>query len=1008
MLRPHCLFIYLIFAAQTVWAQPLSYAFQTVTTAQGLTSGNVGAIGQDRYGYIWLGTSDGVNCYDGYSVQTFEHQFGDSTSIIPSNVRYIYSDSNGRLWICFLHGLMEYDFSKKQFRQYGAGKISWVGPVIETASGILHIASRQGLVKLETASGNLHLYRDEPNANVLLSTQIGDMQLHRNKLYMSRDTGLVLMDLQSQKTTKVPLPACLRGQRIHRFRIMDDGTVWVTARSAPTLIFRTDLNFQDCRVYRDLEFAQDGLPNIVTAIFKDAQNRLWATTGQAGLALYDAQTDRFQTIDNNPYLPNSIPGNNINCAFQDKNGFIWLGISGIGASWFHPDRNLFQTLLPGSDENNEGSRWARSAVEAPDGTLWLATGSGLFQYDRRTGKYRGFQNRKGKPTVLHDNSVRGLCLDRQGRLWIGTATGVNRYNLASGRMEFLTEKDGLPEAYYLVIAEDRQGTLWFGGTRDGHFYLPAGETKARSIREHPVLGLYAGLFGHSIFEDSRGLLWFGLDGRGLLCFNPTEGTARHWERTPENDSTLIGNFVFNVTEDSNGVIWASTSNGLSAIDPSTFQFTNFDRARGLPANRTSGVLADRHNRIWVGSSQGLLLFDSTRQRIRRFNVHDGLPTDEFSDLSPCKLRDGSFLFSTRRGFLLFDPERYTPRHAELPLLLSSVRVFNRPFDTALNSEELEEIYFPPGQNFFSLEMTALNFRNPRQTWYAYRMEPYDLQWTYTRERLANYTDVPAGNYTFRYKATTDPNNWDVPEQTLRIRVGEYWYRSNWFWSILGLGLLALAGWFALRRVRYRRALHQLERKAQALAKEKAQVQYENLTQQLNPHFLFNSLASLGSLIRFEPQKAGTFLNALSKMYRYMLQSPDNERVRLSDEIEFAGHFIHLQHTRFGDALQVHFDIDEAYANHEIVPVTLQNLLENAIKHNTLDEESPLRIEIVTENGYLLVRNNIQRRNMVETSNKQGLNKLRSLYQYLTDKPLKTSEENGWFIVQIPLLPPRRT
>lgn len=1008
MLRLYCLFILLICAAQAVRAQPLSYAFQTVTTAQGLTSGNVGAIGQDHYGYLWFGTPDGLNRYDGYTVQTFEHQYGDSTSILPSNVRYIFSDSNGRLWICFLHGLMEYDFSKKQFRQYGAGKIFWAGPVVETAPGILHLASRQGLVRLETATGNLHFYRDEPNADALLSTQISEMQFHRNKLYMARDTGLILMDLRTQKTTKVALPLRLRGHRVHRLRIMEDGTVWLTSRDEPTLIFRTDLNFQDCRVYRDLEFAPDGLPNVVTAVFKDAQHRLWATTDQAGLALYDAQTDRFHTTRHNPYLPNSMPGNNITCVFQDKDGFVWLGMSGIGASWFHPDRNLFQTLLPGQDGNNVGSHWARAAVEASDGTLWMATGSGLYQYDRRTGRYRSFLNRKGKPKLLHDNSVYALCLDKQRRLWIGTATGVNRFDPATGRMAFLTEKDGLPLTYYLAIAQDRQGTIWIGGTHEGHYFLPAGETKFRNIREHPVLGLYAGLFGHCIFEDSRGLLWFGLDGRGLICFNPKENNANHWERIPGNDSTLIGNFVHGITEGPDGTIWVSTSNGLSAIDVSTFHFTNFDRARGLPANRTCGVLADQRNRLWVGSSQGLLLIDSTRQRIRRFNVHDGLPTDEFSNMPPCRLADGNFLFPTRRGFVLFNPEKYSRRNATLPLLLSSVRVFNRSFDTALNSEALEEIYFPPGQNFFSLEMTALNFRNPRQTWYAYRMEPYDQRWTYTRERPANYTDVPAGNYTFRYKATTDPNNWEVPERTLRIRVGEFWYRSNWFWGLVGMGLLTLAGWFALRRLRYRRALLQLERKAQALAKEKAQVQYENLTQQLNPHFLFNSLASLGSLIRFEPQKAGTFLNAMSKMYRYMLQSPDNELVSLSDEIEFAQHFIHLQHTRFGDALQVDFAIDEQYKNYEIVPVTLQNLLENALKHNTLDAESPLRIEVITENGYLVVRNTIQRRSIVETSNKQGLNKLRSLYQYLTDKPLKTGEENAWFIVKIPLLPPRRT
>lgn len=257
---------------------------------------------------------------------------------------------------------------------------------------------------------------------------------------------------------------------------------------------------------------------------------------------------------------------------------------------------------------------------------------------------------------------------------------------------------------------------------------------------------------------------------------------------------------------------------------------------------------------------------------------------------------------------------------------------------------------------------------------------------------------------FRYKATSDPNNWNGPEKQLRIRVGEYWYRSNWFWGTL-LFLAIGAGAIAFgRRSRLQQAVFDLERKAQALAKEKALVQYENLTQQLNPHFLFNSLASLGSLIRFDPKKASEFLEALSKMYRYILQSRDRETVPIREEAVFAEQFLKLQKTRFGAALQVRFHIDPALSERKIVPVTLQNLLENAMKHNTFDTEDPLVVDVFTENNCLVVRNNLQRRPIVETSNKQGLSRLQSLYQYLSDTPMTIHEDGQFFTVKLPLLP----
>jgi sensor histidine kinase YesM len=241
------------------------------------------------------------------------------------------------------------------------------------------------------------------------------------------------------------------------------------------------------------------------------------------------------------------------------------------------------------------------------------------------------------------------------------------------------------------------------------------------------------------------------------------------------------------------------------------------------------------------------------------------------------------------------------------------------------------------------------------------VEPFDQDWIYTSKREVNYTKVPAGDYTFRYKIITDNPDWNVPEKSVRIFISQVFYKTWWFIALLA-GLIG-AGIISLFRYRllHRENILVLKNKAQLLEKEKTLVMYENLKQHLNPRFLFNSLTSLSSLIRMDQEMAGDFLEKMSKVYRYILKNRDNETVPLSEELNFVNMFIQLQKTRFGNSLEVKISIDEETMYRKVPPVTLQNLVENAIKHNVADVDSPLVIEIYTEPDYLVVRNNLQQK-----------------------------------------------
>ncbi|HSC39714.1 MAG TPA: histidine kinase, partial [Chitinophagaceae bacterium] len=502
-----------------------------------------------------------------------------------------------------------------------------------------------------------------------------------------------------------------------------------------------------------------------------------------------------------------------------------------------------------------------------------------------------------------------------------------------------------------------------------------------------LLGPYAGKNVVSLFEDSRRRIWMGFYTSGLLMYDPAARQIQYWLKKDGDTSGISNNSVISVTEDKAGVIWAGTNEGLNFLDAKTGHFERYRDNEKISAEIISSLLADNRNRLWMASGRGMYMIDSARKSVKSFGLKDDLPSVDFNTQSACRLRNGDFIYPTLTGFVYFNPLLYADASDTLNVYISSFKVFGRALNDTTGFESVHALRLRPEENFFSLEMTALNYANPQQSWYAYKLEPFDKDWIYTRERLVNYTNVPGGDYVFHYRASSDSDNWTGAEKTLLIHVGTVYYKTWWFRLLLLL--LAAAVLYGLYRVRIRQQerLHVLQTKAQSLEKEKTQVMYESLKQQLNPHFLFNSLTSLSSLITTNPPNAKLFLDKMSKIYRYILKNRDSEVVPLAEEIKLAETYTQLQQTRFRKGLLVHMVVDEEYLHRKIAPVTIQNLVENAIKHNIIDEGAPLLIDIFVEDEYLVVRNNVQKKTFVETSNRQGLANMRSLYHYLSGRPV---------------------
>lgn len=1002
------LLLLLILLMPGVQAQRTANNFHHLTPNEGLSNDAVRGIGRDKYGFIWLGTNYGVNRFDGVQIKTWFNNPSDSTSLPNNFVRSLFGDSRGRIWIGSDPGFSEYDYQSNSFRRYTNERFNMVD-IDEDVNGDIWVATNRGLKKIDTAKRTLLdiEFRQDSLLSQILNGSIRDIHCDANGgIYMATGNGVLIYNESKKSLTRITAethPGLLPSNDITAITTDHKHQLLVGCRAGTGILIKINLSSGTAVQYDDFNRANaTNTPNTITKLYTDRQGRIWLGSSFWGLMLFDEKTGAIVKYQGSPLLQNSMNGTHASCFMQDPNGMLWVGTEGYGVNYFNPDQDIFSSIqmnqfLPKTLADN----WTRAATEDAQGNLWIGTGKGLSVYNPRHEPILNFTNEDTLYRALQSLSVRCLSSDPDGSVWIGTALGVNRYQPKTARMIAYDERDSVPRSFTWFIKRTRSGRTLVGNNRGLFEYRVASNT-FYDYRKHPQLGKYN--YGLRCFlEDSKGRWWIGTFNFGVLVYDPqSEKVLMHIQR----DSTrrgLSSNFLHDIQEDKHGNIWISTRYKLNCYHPATDSISIYSEKDGLPSDWVGSVLIDSMDRLWISTGKGLSVMNAQRKIMKTFSLQDGLLTTQFNDQPGYRMRDGRFVFPSLKGILIVNPLNFNWRDQSPVPFITSFRVLNKERITDLNLEEMKEISLAPEENFFSIDLVGLQFYHPEQNWYAYKLEGFDKDWIYTRKPTINYTNVPGGDYVFHYKSSSSINDWNVSAKSIKIYVATVFYKTTWFRILAAMlfsaGLLA----FYRYRIRQKERVMQLEGKAQSLEKEKAMVMYENLKQQLNPHFLFNSLTSLSGLIESDQKMAGNFLEQMSKIYRYILKNRDSEVVSLKEELDFVQVFINLQRTRFRDGLKVYINVNPDLLQMKIAPVTLQNLVENAIKHNIIDIDSPLQVDIYTDSNYVVVRNNLQKKNMVETSNKQGLASLKSLYQYLTSKPIVIEESNTHFSIRIPLI-----
>ena len=990
-----------------VCAQQTSINFHKLGLQDGLHDGTIRCIGQDRFGYIWIGGLGALNRFDGKNIKHYTNVPGDTTTLYGGQPRCIHSDKRGRLWIGTESGLMEYDFGTSSFIRTQSAKNVFVNKIAEFGDSLLFLATRSGLIRYNIYTGAAFLYAASPKPEhaELKNNRANDLRVGEENLFIASSRGLVKLHLASDKAERMDIPP-MTNMEITSVAIDHDQNIWLGTYST-TKLAKLHADHKTIDIYDNfLSSDVHTQPLNVMDILVDTKNRVWVVTAIDGLLQYQESTNSFFKHLHHTFIPSSPSSNSYRCIYQDDRGIIWLGADFVGVNFFDPDKNLFKTILPFPDRVDERARSVgRAVAEDQQGNIWMGTHDGVTQYNPVTNSYKIWRNIENQPPVIYNNMVRSMFCDAENNVWIGTASGVNRFDSKTGKMEFISEKN-LPLRFYNSINGTKSGNIWFG-TNDtsGLYWYDLSEKKFSNISKHPYLKKYNRLSPVSyVLEDSKARIWISFSRKGVLMYDKKTNETQLYSTTETSPHTIIGNQVIDIKEDKKGMIWITSFNGISGIDTDNKLVSSFNIKNGLIGNTVAPVVIDSLDRLWVGVNGGLMMLDAQRKNFTSFFLNDGLPSLGFPEHAGIQARNGDIILPSNKGFIRFNPLEYADEKTKLRFYIAGYSVFDKEYYTISENNQDPLLKLRSFENSFTFNLVALNFQNPAQTWYAYKLDGFEKDWHYTRDLKAVYTNIPGGTYTFLYKASTNNNSWDtIDAKHVTIKLKTIFYRSEWFW--VGIFLLLIGTLYGIYqyRIRKQKELFQLKSKAQLLEKEKAMVMYEGLKQQLNPHFLFNSLTSLSGLIETDQRMAGDFLEQMSKIYRYILKNRDAEVVSLREEIDFVGTYIRLQKTRFKEGLRVKFNIADDKMEKRIAPVTLQNMVENAIKHNIIDKDSPLFIDIFNEDGYLVIKNNLQKKHVVESSNKQGLSSLQSLYRYLSDRPVVFEESQKDFIIKIPLI-----
>ncbi|MFA6958162.1 MAG: two-component regulator propeller domain-containing protein [Thermoanaerobaculia bacterium] len=793
------------------------FRFEHLGLDKGLPHENVYAVTQDRLGFIWFATEDGLARWDGERVVTFEHDRSNADTVASNDISRVISDSEGSLWIAtWGDGLDRFDpmteavvHHRKDSSASGVQLLdNRIQSLLATNDAIWIGTRAAGLARLDRKSGAIRVWNKDGAAGEALRDDrvwsIADSG--KGTIWVGTELGLQSLDVTTGKVSFVEVArgsAAVAGDRaIRAITVARDGAIWIGTRDGA---FRISADRTTVTPLAIPAAPVDATSSGVNSIHEDATGIVWIGMMQKGLLRFDPSTAEITQFLNDPLQSWSLGGNDVRDLFVDRGSILWIATRGGGVSRLDLKPRKFTTWTWEADAPDGISGRGVSTIAGDvSGALWIGTHDGLDRLDRDASTFRHFNSVQG--TIPHGD-VESLTFDSAGRLWIGFfRAGLCRFDLAAGRCaERWTT--GAPVGRRLsddsvrATVAARDGTLWIG-TANGLDHVDPRTGAVTSFAHDPSNPKsLSDSYVLALLEDAKGRLWIGTDSGGLDLFEPATGTFRSWQRT-RAEGALPSDRVREIFESHSGTLWLGTSNGLASFDPASDRFTPLAPNPPFDSSNIQEIREDETGRLWLGTANGLSVVDPKSGRSRTYGFGDGLQSAIFFPGASWGSPDGTIYFGGAAGFSAFRPDRMPDNEAAPPVVITRVNVYANPQKFSRPPWTLREIVLRHDENFFAVEFAALDFTAPERNQYSFRLEGLNDTWVDAgTHRYANYTSVPPGRYAFRVRGSNSDGVWNRDGASIVIVVTPPFWATVWFRLVLAA--IALALFLAIIRLRTR-------------------------------------------------------------------------------------------------------------------------------------------------------------------------------------------------------------
>jgi len=816
---------YLLALCLAGYSQKQYPKFEHLDINAGLSQNNVLCILQDSRGFMWFGTRDGLNKYDGYNFTVYKNNPNNEKSISNNFISDIVEDSKGVIWLTTRGGgLNRYDKEKDQFTQYKAGINGNTKGKLSSNLLTKLITDKKGNLWIGTEEGDLNYFETSTGLSTYYSCKKNISDIYedsKHRLWIgTRGGGLNLFDqftktfLQYSHDPKNPNS------------ISDDNICTVFEDSKQRLWIGTDgqgLNLYDNATGFFSHFLHDPRnPNslskdVVYSLTEDMDGQLWIGTENGGLCIYNADKKTFQNFQHDAVDNTSLNNNSIHSLYRDNTGNIWVGTFAGGINLLNRGANEFKHYRQISDENSLSNNNVLCIVEGRDKKLWIGTdGGGLNLFDPITNDFKRFRHIEGNKNSICGDHVIDVCQDSKGNLWIGTwADGVTVFNPQKNTYHHYANNPADPGSLSnnnaWAILEDREHNIWIG-TQGGGLNLYHPETNSFTAYEYkdPTTTSPNNRNIRSIFEDENGKLWLGTDGGGLQMFDPkTKMFVRYVHSNTRN--SISDNRVGPIYKEKSGNFWIGTSVGLDYFDLKTGQFAIYTTVNGLPNNMIFGILEDDKNNLWISTNKGLCCFDKTTRKIKNFGLGDGLQSNEFISGAYCKTGNGTMYFGGVNGFNEFVPAQIKDNPFEPPLVLTGFEIFNKQVPIAqdqkdpspLKKEITEEdaINLSYKNSVFSFMFASLNYTTRDKKQYSYMLEGFDKTWSEPDSKhTVTYTNLNPAHYVFKVRGWNNEGGWSEKMISLPLVITPPFWLTWWFRLLSALSIIGMVVGFYLFRI----------------------------------------------------------------------------------------------------------------------------------------------------------------------------------------------------------------